>query len=349
MTELLIRSSALLNWHSVLARKYPPTHDINEAISNITRMLSLNNSHMRLDAYINTLEKINTRNPAALAWKVGTGASMSESSPVDKAILGCKTLGAALNWSSKLFPLLQDGSSLALERNQQWAMLSYKIQDPTIWPRHVDAVYTLGLHARLIKATSPEAWAQVQLVVEAESNLPESNLAKIVQAPVIHGGTTNAIRFPAKFLDAPFAKDQVYDPKAIDVLSSELTKKERITPIAQRTRLLILAQLSEGSVSQTHIAGTLGLSERTLRRRLSIEGHSFQALLDLCRMQSAALELKTRGRVSLSEMAIKLGYTEHSTFSRAFSRWAGVPPREYRNQSRNIPSVKTHPSSNAFN
>ena len=47
-------------------------------------------------------------------------------------------------------------------------------------------------------------------------------------------------------------------------------------------------------------------------------------------MQFAALELRIRERVSLSEMALKLGYTEHATFSRAFSRWAGMAPRDYR-------------------
>jgi AraC-like DNA-binding protein len=335
MTELLIRSSALLNWHSVLARKYPPSAEIEDAISHITRMLSVNDSHLRLDDYINTLEKIAPRNASALAWKVGTSALMSESSPVDVAIRGCKTLGAALNWSSKFFPLLQDGSSLTLERNDQWAMLCYKIQDPTIWPRHIDAVYTLGLHARMIKAANSDAWAQVQLIVEAESGVGDSNLAKIVQAPVTHGGTTNAIRFPAKYLDAPFAMNQTYEPEAINVLSAQLTKKERVTPITQRTRLLIFLHMTLGSVSQTHIAKTLGLSSRTLRRRLSLEGQSFQGLLDLCRMQSAALDLRTRNNISLSEMAIKLGYTEHSTFSRAFARWAGVPPREFRNKFRN--------------
>lgn len=330
MTELLIRSSALLNWHSVLARKHPPSADIEDAIRNITRMLSINDSHLRLADYINTLEKIAPKTASSLAWKVGTSAMMSESSPVDEVIVGCKTLGAALNWSCKFFPLLQDGSSLTLERNDHWAMLCYKIQDPTIWPRHVDAVYTLGLHARMIKASSADAWAQVQLVVEAEPGLGDSNLAKIVQAPIIYGGTTNAIRFPAKYLDAPFTSNHAYEPEAISDLCAQLTKKERDTPIAQRTRLLIFSHMTQGSVSQTHIAKVLGLSSRTLRRRLAAEGQSFQGLLDLCRMQSAVLDLRTRDNISLSEMAIKLGYTEHSTFSRAFARWAGVPPRAFR-------------------
>ncbi len=209
-------------------------------------------------------------------------------------------------------------------------MLCYKIQDPQIWPTHIVAVCNLGFQARFIKAAAPEAWSQVQLIVESETNTNSANLAKITQASVIHGGSTNAVRFPASLLDAPFAPQNDYDPTAISDLSKTLTAKERTTPISQRTRKLIFSQLNEGNVSQSRIAKSLGLSSRTLRRKLSDEGQSFRELLDLCRMQSAGLELRKQQKVSLSEIAIRLGYTEHSTFSRAFTRWAGIPPREFR-------------------
>ena len=52
--------------------------------------------------------------------------------------------------------------------------------------------------------------------------------------------------------------------------------------------------------------------------------------LDECRMQYAALEFRKRKKQSLAEMALKLGYSEHSTFSRAFQRWSGMAPHEYR-------------------
>ena len=104
----------------------------------------------------------------------------------------------------------------------------------------------------------------------------------------------------------------------------------RLTPITERTRQMIFNEMNEGRVNQEHIARELGISSRTLRRRLSEENQSFQGLLDECRMQFAALEFRTRRKLSLSDMALKLGYSEHSTFSRAFARWAGMAPQEYR-------------------
>ncbi|MEL7028160.1 MAG: helix-turn-helix transcriptional regulator, partial [Pseudomonadota bacterium] len=112
--------------------------------------------------------------------------------------------------------------------------------------------------------------------------------------------------------------------------SAELAVKRRATSMSSRTREMIFSEMSEGSLSQEHIARELGVSSRTLRRKLEAENYSFQSLLDECRMRAAALEFRSRRSVSLSEVAFKLGYSEHSTFSRAFGRWAGMAPQDYR-------------------
>ncbi len=325
-----VNVQALLNWHSVLAGQGTSSADVQVVVARIERKLALSSRQLELRDYVDFLEHIHPTRATAMAWEVGTTAPLWLESPVFRATLGCRTLGAALHWTCRLFPLLQDGADLHLEINGERASLGYRILDPTIWPRHVDAVYTLGLQARLIKAVCPDAWAQVQLVVEAESPAAGPCLAHIVQAPVTYGGSSNCLLFPARLLHAPFSLLEKEDPDLIVELLKTLSRKQRRTPMVERTRQQIFAEMSEGRVSQAHIAQKLGLSTRTLRRRLADEHASFQAILDDCRMKFAALELRIRERVSLSEMALKLGYTEHATFSRAFSRWAGMPPRDYR-------------------
>jgi len=73
------------------------------------------------------------------------------------------------------------------------------------------------------------------------------------------------------------------------------------------------------------IASALGLSMRTLQRRLAIAGRSFAALLDEIRRARAEV-LLADGRWDFAEIAYKLGYSERSTFTRAAIRWFGVPP-----------------------
>lgn len=330
MTDNLVNAQALLNWHSVLVSRYGASADMTTAISRVKRQLSRSARQVNLREYVELLESIHPTRASLLAWEVGTTAPLWVESPVFQATLGCRTLGAALHWTCRLFPLLQDGAELSLEVNGDRASLSYRILDPTIWPRHIDAVYTLALQARLIKAACPDAWAQVQIVVEAESPGPGRCLASVLQAPVTYGGPTNCILFPAHLLEKPFSLMGSYDQDLIVDLAKELSRKQRETSMVERTRQLIFAEMSDGRVNQDHIAGKLGLSSRTLRRRLAEEHQSFQTILDDCRMQFASLELRIREHVSLSEMALKLGYTEHATFSRAFNRWAGMAPREFR-------------------
>jgi AraC-like DNA-binding protein len=245
-------------------------------------------------------------------------------------VLGAKTLGTAFRRLTEYFPLIQDATSLKLEVEEQWASLNYKILDPDIWPRHEDAMYSLGIYAVLIKTAAPEAWGQVELSVESEPDAVKGDLSHIVHANVVYGAQANALRFPTAILNCALNVAPPVDARHLADMSRALTKKRRATPMSERVRQMIFAEISDGSVSQEYVARELGVSSRTLRRKLATEGESYQSLLDECRMRVAALEFRTRDILSLSEMALKLGYSEHSTFSRAFARWAGVPPQEYR-------------------
>jgi AraC-like DNA-binding protein len=86
-------------------------------------------------------------------------------------------------------------------------------------------------------------------------------------------------------------------------------------------------RLLEGGCEMSSIARLLGNHPRTLRRRLKEEGTSFQVLLDDARREHAMRLLQT---ASVTEVALSLGFSETSAFTRAFRRWVGLPPREYR-------------------
>lgn len=77
------------------------------------------------------------------------------------------------------------------------------------------------------------------------------------------------------------------------------------------------------------IARRLALSPRSLRRRLADEGYSFQEVKNLSRQKRAKYYL-SQTRMSLSEIAFELGYSELSAFSRAYRAWTGQTPQTYR-------------------
>jgi AraC-like DNA-binding protein len=96
-----------------------------------------------------------------------------------------------------------------------------------------------------------------------------------------------------------------------------------------RARAVIIRHLQDGEPKRPKIAGVLGMSERTLQRRLAAEGTSFQHLLDDTRRELAQHYLGQR-EVSLADTAYLLGFSDQSSFFRAVRRWFGSSPRHYR-------------------
>ena len=91
----------------------------------------------------------------------------------------------------------------------------------------------------------------------------------------------------------------------------------------------IVDELPSGLPSDELIAKAVSMSTRSLRRRLSAEGTTYSQLLDAVRRELAERYIADTSR-SLGEISYLLGFSELSSFSRAFKRWTGKIPGEYR-------------------
>ncbi len=112
-------------------------------------------------------------------------------------------------------------------------------------------------------------------------------------------------------------------------LEQELAKIADEANLGRRVRLAVSQLLSEGVPSVSLIASNLGMGARTLQRRLSDQGESFQNLVDQARRELAQ-QLLHETDYSLAEVAFLTGFAEQSGFTRAFKRWSGQTPRSYR-------------------
>jgi AraC-like DNA-binding protein len=95
--------------------------------------------------------------------------------------------------------------------------------------------------------------------------------------------------------------------------------------LLEQLRGLIGAQLAEGEPSLTRLSEQLGMSERTLRRKLTELGTSYRELLDLVR-RDRALALIGEGKHSILSIAQRVGFNDATAFTRSFRRWTGVVP-----------------------
>jgi AraC-like DNA-binding protein len=98
-----------------------------------------------------------------------------------------------------------------------------------------------------------------------------------------------------------------------------------------RVRRLLRATVTTRRSSIDDAASTLRISTRTLKRRLASAGTTFQRLRDEVQFELACQLLRST-TIPTGQIASIVGYSESSAFNRAFRRWAGVPPAEWRHR-----------------
>ncbi len=119
-------------------------------------------------------------------------------------------------------------------------------------------------------------------------------------------------------------------------LQELLAKKAARAGIAGKVRTILLRSPGDAP-DMEKIAAELCTTSRHLRRLLTAEGTSFRALVDEVR-ETMAEELLSSARLTVEQVADRLGYNEVSSFTNAFKRWKGMPPRDWRNANqRSVP------------
>ena len=112
-------------------------------------------------------------------------------------------------------------------------------------------------------------------------------------------------------------------------MEKELRELSDENGLDKRVKIQISQALSEGVPTVTDVALRLGMSGRTLQRRLADQDLSFKTLVDESRRELAERLLRETD-YALNEIAFLTGFSEQSAFNRAFKRWAGQTPRSYR-------------------
>ncbi len=137
--------------------------------------------------------------------------------------------------------------------------------------------------------------------------------------------------FPATRLDLPYTmSDPIALQLAKDHCERELNALGLDGRLAGRVRTLV-ARSKAGFPSLQQVATSLAVSARTLKRQLAAEGSSFTTILEEERREAATVLLRTPD-LSIDQIASRLGYANEANFARAFRRWTGATPSEYRKQ-----------------
>lgn len=131
--------------------------------------------------------------------------------------------------------------------------------------------------------------------------------------------------------DAPLITANAAMASAAERLAEQAAASLGERDVVARVRQILVDSLSDGACTLPAVASRLALSEKTLQRRLAERGVAFASLLDSLRLELATDHLR-RQHVPIQEISWLLGFAEIASFSRAFRRWTGLSPSDWRDR-----------------
>lgn len=154
----------------------------------------------------------------------------------------------------------------------------------------------------------------------------------------------SAIEFDLEVLDQPVVgADSVLELAMLSYISRLAARLPDQAGLGRRLAEILVDAIHRGEHGVHHVAGRLGITPRTLQRRLRDEGTSYKEVLERVR-QGIAVEQIREHHVSVDEIASLLGFDRSSSFHRAFRRWTGVTPGEFRRLGADSRKWSAHPS-----
>lgn len=244
-----------------------------------------------------------------------------------------ETLEAALKNFAAAFPYHQHSTLIRLVDCGECYRFDYQVRHGAILDRRQDAELTMGMALNLMRHVLGREWTPRAVAFEHERPEGWQEHSQVFGAPVQFGRPGNFLLVPKGDVQGKPMPER--DPNLLFLVQDVIRRlgEQDVRPsLLEEAGTRIRLTLAEGEPSLELIAERLELTAAGLQRRLREEGLSFSQLVEQTRRELALHYL--RQRRPISELAALLGYSETSAFSRAFRRWFGVSPRQWRGDER---------------
>jgi len=244
------------------------------------------------------------------------------------AWLSSSSLRTGLQRLSKYMRILTEGSTLELEESDDTlsAVLRYKpasLQHPT------DADATMALLVAMCRVNYGDEFNPASITLTHPAPDCSGKFYELFRCPVNFDAPDNRFTLTMESADKHLQGSNpllstLHDQYMIDYLA-QLDNSD----IQHRVRAAIIQQLPDGNINDKKVAEALYMNVRTLQRRLQKEHTTFKSQLNSVRQDLADHYIRDSSK-GLAEISYLLGFSEMSSFSRAFKRWTGETPSRYR-------------------
>lgn len=271
---------------------------------------------------------LRTTSDPAFALRAGASVQPDEFGLYEYVCSTASTLRESMQAASRYLPLLHDGAEVDLVEDGEFALWRHRLFPTVAAPPSANEYVVAAFFVRaqrMLGLDGPPT--EVHFVHEQPAHA--AAYEALFRAPVRFGRDRNAIVMPKIALDLPLVGSSPGLHRVLVRYADELlTRVPKRHPFTRRVRALVRERLAEGA-SLTSVAAALHMSERSLRRRLLLEGITHSEIVDAVRRETA-LELLGQPELNISEIAFALGFAHRPAFHRALKRWYGSSPTELR-------------------
>jgi AraC-like DNA-binding protein len=250
--------------------------------------------------------------------------------------MSCATIGDAIERIPPFERLVGDMGTTRIERTTDTISLNWRCAytDDLVRMHMVDNVLASWTgFARWLadQDTSPD---RILLERPAPDSLSEiQEYEQFFRCPILFDQAKSAVVLHRSLLDLPLRQP---DQRLLKTLESHASQQineleNSLGSFSLKVMQVVRKQLSLGQIRKELVADELGVSLRTLQRKLLAEGTQYQTLADEVRLELAK-ECLLEAKLALQDIAYNLGFSDSRSFHRRFKQWTGQTPGEFRKQ-----------------
>ncbi len=266
-----------------------------------------------------------------IALRFGEQLTLTSHGVFGYAVMSCRNVRQVIEILTKYYRLLLNDASLSMSHDNDKIAIEYNPRKDQLLDRRRDSeLFLTGVLSSVKHLLHLEhVGAEVEFDFPAPSYVDD--YYKILDCPVRFNCPVSKISFPNSLMDE---KPEYANPVMLKLYEQQcdelLSRMKNSEGLRVKVReLLVAAQHQFPSLEQA--ASHFHMSPRTFRRRLSDEDVSFQKILDEVRQELAETYLRNPA-ISVNHTADLLGFHDVSNFRRAFIRWSGISPSEFKKQ-----------------
>ena len=246
------------------------------------------------------------------------------------SVINSSTLGEAYDRAVRYNFIWTNGSYFVIGTKPPLTKIVYSYADESITQRRHDVEMTFAALASLSRNVTNSHVSPARITFQHDRPRNTKEHQRIFRCPVEFNASSNQYFIETASLGLPIVKA---DPGLCAVLDRHaealIAKYPRHETLIEQVRTMIKDELSGGNASLDRIADALSMSGRTLQRKLREHKTSHQELLDQMR-KDLAMRYLEEPEMAICEVAYLLGFSESSALHRAFKRWTGQTPSEFR-------------------